>query len=216
MRAGALTPGEKLPPIRTAARELGVAAPTVSAAWALLSRAGIIHTDGRRGTVVRDGFTGPRRYRRALDTGQSPHLDLSHGLPDPALLPDLRASMRRIEIVPAANSYLDDPVLPGLLDVLCDQWPFPAEQITVVDGAMDALSQIAAAHLRFGDIVAIEQPTFPPLLDLLESMGAVPVGVRYDTDGPVTADLVAAVAQGADRVRLPTPWAEPDRAVDEP
>ena len=197
VRAGTLSPGEKLPPIRTAARDLGVAAPTVSAAWALLSRAGIIHTDGRRGTVVRAGFSGPRRYRRALDSGLRPHLDLSLGLPDPALLPDLRASMRRIDVTPTPNSYLDHPVLPELFDLLCEQWPFAAEQITVVDGAMDALSQIAVTHLRFGDVVAIEQPTFPPLLDLLESMGAVPVGVRYDAEGPVPADIDAAVRHGA-------------------
>src|SRR3954452_4061257 len=67
---GLLRPGERLPPIRHAARDLEVAPATISAAWSHLARAGLIETDGRRGTRVRDASIGPRRYRRgARDTG---------------------------------------------------------------------------------------------------------------------------------------------------
>ncbi len=77
----------------------------------------------------------------------------------------------------------------------------------MVDGAMDAHSQFVAAHLRFGDRVAVEQPCFPPLLDLLEMAGVLPIGVGYDAHGPVVADVVAAVEAGA-KVLFFQPWGQ--------
>ena len=204
---GALAPGTQLPPIRRAARDLEVAPATVSAAWAQLTRAGLIETDGRRGTRVRAAVAGPRRYRRALDSPDGFRVDLSTGLPDPHLLPDLHAALRRVPRDEQQHSYLEDPVIPALRALLVESWPFPAEQLTVVDGAMDAHSQFVAAHLRFGDRVAVEQPCFPPLLDLLEMAGVVPLPVEYDAGGPVVSDLVAAVEAGA-KVLFFQPWGQ--------
>ena len=193
---GVILAGEKLPPIRTVATQLGLSPTTVSAAWSLLSRAGTLQTDGRRGTVVTARQAGPSRYRTALGGGDLFDLDLSRGTPDPALLPDVTAALRRIEPPAEPATYLDDPVLPEFADLLRADWPFPAERLTVVDGAMDAIQLITATHLRFGDRVAVEQPCFPPLLDLLEAVGAVPVPVGQDDDGPLPADLAEAVAGG--------------------
>jgi DNA-binding transcriptional MocR family regulator len=204
---GALAPGGQLPPIRRAARDLEVAPATVSAAWSRLARAGLIETDGRRGTRVREAVAGPRRYRRALSSQDGFRVDLSTGLPDPHLLPDLHAALRRVPRDEQPHSYLEDPVVPALRERLVESWPFPAEQLTVVDGAMDAHSQFVAAHLRFGDRVAVEQPCFPPLLDLLEMAGVVPLPVAYDEHGPVVDDLVAAVGAGA-KVFFFQPWGQ--------
>src|SRR5262245_47800461 len=67
MRDGVLTPGAKLPPIRTVAAQLQLSPTTVSAGWALLTRSGVINTDGRRGTTIAHIRTpGPARYRRTL------------------------------------------------------------------------------------------------------------------------------------------------------
>jgi len=204
---GLLRPGEQLPPIRHAARDLEVAPATVSAAWSRLARAGLIETDGRRGTRVRESAVGPRRYRRALETAATWRVDLSTGLPDPRLLPDLHAAMRRVPRDRAAHSYLEDPVVPALREVLTTSWPYAAESLTLVDGAMDAHSQLVAAHLRFGDRVAVEQPCFPPLLDLLEMAGVVPLPVAYDERGPVAADVAAALAAGA-KMLFFQPWGQ--------
>jgi DNA-binding transcriptional MocR family regulator len=191
---GVLRAGEKLPPIRTVAVQLGLSPTTVSAAWNLLSRAGTVQADGRRGTVITARQAGPSRYRSALrGGGELFALDLSTGTPDPALLPDVTGALRRLKPPAEPATYLDDPVLPELASLLHADWPFAAERITVVDGAMDALQQIALTHLRFGDRVAVEQPCFPPLLDLLDSVGAVPVPVDVDDDGPLP-DQLAAVA----------------------
>jgi DNA-binding transcriptional MocR family regulator len=189
------------------ARDLGVAPATVSAAWAQLTRAGLIETDGRRGTRVREASVGPRRYRRALDSQLSYRVDLSTGLPDPRLLPDLHEAMQRVPRDVSAHSYLEEPVVPALREVVEGSWPNPVEALTIVDGAMDAHSQFVAGHLRFGDRVAVEQPCFPPLLDLLEMAGVVALGVGYDRHGPVVADVVAALDAGA-KVLFFQPWGQ--------
>jgi DNA-binding transcriptional MocR family regulator len=67
--------------------------------------------------------------------------------------------------------------------VLRQRWPYPVEQLTVVDGALDALDRVTAAVVRFGDHVLVENPAFPPVLDLLESVGATVVGVPIDEHG---------------------------------
>ncbi|TAM93008.1 MAG: aminotransferase class I/II-fold pyridoxal phosphate-dependent enzyme [Jatrophihabitans sp.] len=199
---GRLADGDKLPPIRTVATQLGLSPTTVSAAWGLLARAGTVRTDGRRGTVITVRAVGPSRYRSALTGGKLFAQDLSTGTPDPALLPDLRAALRRV--VPPAEpaTYLDDPVLPELADLLRADWPFRAERLTVVDGAMDALHLIATTHLRLGQRVAVEQPCFPPLLDLLDAVGAVPVAVEVDDDGPLPGQVAQALAVGAEALFL--------------
>jgi DNA-binding transcriptional MocR family regulator len=199
VRDGALAPGAKLPPIRALATQLGLSPTTVSAGWALLARSGAIHTDGRRGTTVAGlADLAPGRYRRALQRQLDFALDLSTGTPDPALLPNLGLALSELTTAGTPDSYLDDPVLPGLLDVLSAQWPYPPAELMVVDGAMDGLDLVSRSLLRFGDRVVVEHPGFPPLLDLLESIAVEVVGVPVDDAGlspePLTAALRTPIA----------------------
>jgi DNA-binding transcriptional MocR family regulator len=195
VRDGALMPGTKLPPIRTVAVQLGISPTTVSAGWALLARSGAIHTDGRRGTTIADNQPpGSARYRRVLQRHTTFDLDLSTGIPDPELLPDLSRALTSLRTAGTPDSYLDEPVLPGLIEVLRRDWPYDAEAFTIVDGAMDALELAARSLVRFGDRVIVEHPAFPPLFDLLESLGARVVGVAVDEEGMSSAGLAAALA----------------------
>lgn len=194
IRDGSLVPGDKLPPIRELAHELTLSPTTVSAAWGLLARAGTLRTEGRRGTVVAD-VSAPRegRYRQALEqTGLT--LDLSTGVPDESLLPGLGRALGAVTTVGTPRSYLDDPVLPELAEVLLDSWPYRPPALTVVDGAMDGLELVIRTLLRYGDRVVVEHPTFPPLLDLLEAAGAEVVGVPLDAEGLVVDAVAAAIA----------------------
>jgi DNA-binding transcriptional regulator YhcF (GntR family) len=50
--AGHLPAGTKLPPVRTLATDLGLAANTVARAYRELEQAGLVETHGRAGTVV--------------------------------------------------------------------------------------------------------------------------------------------------------------------
>ena len=189
--AGTLPSGTRLPTVRDMARRLGISPTTISEAWRSLARAGAIQTRGRSGTFVRTPAPPRRRLRYAqLDAtgpaatgGAAPSYDLSTGVPDFDLLPSLTAALGRIGDARLTNSYLDEPVLPGLEAVLRERWPFPPPQLTVVDGALDAIDRVTASVVRFGDHVLIEDPAFPPLLDLLETVGATVVGVPLDATG---------------------------------
>jgi DNA-binding transcriptional MocR family regulator len=181
---GILLPGTKLPPIRTVATELALSPTTVSAAWALLARSGLVSTDGRRGTTVLDTtVSSGSRYRRALHRPTALELDLSTGVPDGALLPRLTGILTSVENAGTPSSYLDPPVLPELAALLRDDWPYVPEELTVVDGAMDALDLVTRSLLRFGDRVVVEHPCFPPLLDLLEALSVEVVGIPVDDEG---------------------------------
>ncbi len=196
IRDDVLGAGDRLPPIRTVAAQLALSPTTVSAAWALLARSGAVSTDGRRGTTVRDQRrpTGGR-YRQALRHEPGFALELSTGVPDPQLLPSLGPVLAQLTSAPTTGSYLDDPVLPALADVLRQDWPYAVSDLAVVDGAMDAMDLIVRTALRFGDRVVVEDPGFPPLVDLLESVGVQLVGVPVDDEGLDLAALEAAVRE---------------------
>jgi DNA-binding transcriptional MocR family regulator len=197
---GAVAPGDRLPPIRTLATALGLSPTTVSASWALLARSGAIRTDGRRGSTITDQRPSAVRYRRALQGPATFALDLSSGIPDPALLPDLHHALRRVPTDATLSSYLDDPVVPELIDVLRRDWPYAAESFTVVDGALDAMELVARTFLGFGDRVVVEQPTFPPVIDLLEAAGVEVIGVPVDAHGMSAAGLAAALVNGVSAI----------------
>ena len=70
----------------------------------------------------------------------------------------------------------------------------PGEHITVTAGALDGIERVLAAHLRPGDRVAVEDPGWANLLDLLAALGFSAEPIRVDDDGPVTADVGPRVA----------------------
>jgi DNA-binding transcriptional regulator YhcF (GntR family) len=55
---GALAAGSKLPPVRTLAADLGLAANTVARAYRELELAGLVETRGRLGTVITSRAAG--------------------------------------------------------------------------------------------------------------------------------------------------------------
>src|SRR5688500_14996968 len=174
--------GTPLPTVRGLADRLGTSPTTVGDAWQQLRRLGVIEGRGRAGTFV-TGLVrrpGPRRYRRLGAAAGSFRLDLSTGTPDVALLPDLRDALARLDRTSLTTSYLEQPVLPDLEEAVRARLPFDAESVTVVDGALDAIDRLATARLRLGDRVLVENPAFPPLLDLLDLLGADIVALDLD------------------------------------
>lgn len=211
---GTLPAGTRLPTVRAFARQLGVSPTTVGEAWLALGRSGGIETRGRIGTFVvgRPTLVAPQRYRDIAEGHGHFALDLSAGTPDPELLPDLGPLLARVSRQTLTTSYLDDPVIPRLDEVLRARWPFAPEALTVVDGAMDALDRIATQVIRFGDRVLVENPAFPPLLDLLEQLGAEAIGLEMDEAGIVPSALETALQRQPvalflqPRAHNPTGW----------
>lgn len=182
--SGDLAPGDRLPTVRDLAHDLGISPATVSHAWQTLAAAGLITSRGRSGSFVRSAPREwmPRRYQ-GLDGSLEAALDLSRGTPDPALLPRLGPVIAALEIHVDTTSYQAKPDIPELHDLLRSTWPSEVESITVTNGALDAIDRALATLVRYGDRVLVENPTFPPFLDLLEAYGLEPVGVEMDADG---------------------------------
>src|SRR4029078_10826304 len=194
---GDLAVGTRLPTVRELSKSLGVSPTTVSEAWQTVTSVGAIDARGRQGTFVRQptGPGAPRRYRRVTAGPGHFALDLSTGTPPSSLLPDLGPVVAKVSRQSLTSSYLDNPVLPDTEAHLHDGCPFAAEALTVVDGAMAALDRVAQVVVRLGDRVIVEHPTFPPLLDLLDELGAEVIGVDLDGEGPIVAQVAEAVRQ---------------------
>ncbi|MFI9364057.1 aminotransferase class I/II-fold pyridoxal phosphate-dependent enzyme [Kitasatospora sp. NPDC053057] len=198
--SGQLAPGTALPPLRDLAAELGVNPNTVAAAYRLLRDRGVIETAGRKGSRIlpRPALT-PRDQIRIPVPAQA--RDLSTGNPDPALLPDLGPALAA-----AAEALRVEPVLyghpridAGLLELA--RASFEADglhgPIAVASGALDTVERALGAWLRPGDAVAVEDPGWGSLLDLLPAMGLRPEPVRLDDEGLLPDSLAAALAEGA-------------------
>lgn len=194
---GDLAPGDRLPTVRDLAAELGVSPATVSHAWQTLSAAGLITSRGRSGSFVRSlpREWMPRRYQ-GLDGSLDAALDLSRGTPDPSLLPRLGPVLAAVELHADTASYQAKPDIPELHDLLRATWPAPVESITVTNGALDAIDRVLATLVRYGDRVIVENPTFPPFLDLLEAYGLEAVGVPMDEAGLLPGPFAAALGSG--------------------
>ena len=191
---GALAPGAELPPIRELAGRLGVNANTVAAAYRLLRERGAVETAGRRGTRVRDRpATTPRSLRGiAIPPGVR---DLSTGNPDPALLPRAELSVRRNTPV----LYGDPPISAELAEYARTSLTgdgVPAEHVAVTAGALDGIERVFTAHLRPGDRVAVEDPGWANLLDLLAALGVSAEPIRVDDDGALTEDVARVLGRG--------------------
>lgn len=197
MRSGELAPGDQLPAVRTLAAQLTVSPGTVAAAYRMLRERGVVETGGRRGTQVRaaPALAGRSTLRLPVPAGAR---DVSTGSPDPRLLPRLSRHLHAISARPVLydeRAMVIDPLARLARDRLAaDGIPTPG--LTVASGALDAIERVLAAHLRPGDQVAVEDPGWANLLDLLASMRLSVDPVRVDEDGPEPASMAAAFRRG--------------------
>ncbi|MFF9214905.1 aminotransferase class I/II-fold pyridoxal phosphate-dependent enzyme [Streptomyces viridosporus] len=211
---GELLPGELLPPMRELATRLGVNPNTVAAAYRTLRERGVIETAGRRGSRVRPKPATTARDAIRVEVPEGVR-DVSDGNPDPALLPPLAEAF-------AAAAGLGDrepvlyghaPVEPGLACLAragLDADGVPDGPVVVTSGSLDAVERVLAAHLRPGDAVAVEDPGWGSVLDLVPALGLRTVPVGVDDEGPLPGDVRRALAGGAralivtDRAQNPT------------
>ncbi|NBM16432.1 aminotransferase class I/II-fold pyridoxal phosphate-dependent enzyme [Streptomyces sp. GC420] len=199
--AGRLAPGAPLPPLRELAQRLGVNPNTVAAAYRTLRERGVVETAGRKGTRVRARPAGTARESIGVEAPPGVR-DISTGSPDPALLPSLGPALAA-----AAARYDERPVLYGEAPVDAElsrhaRRAFgldgvPKGPVAATSGALDAIERVLAAHLRPGDTVAVEDPGWGSLLDLVPALGLRAVPVAVDDEGPVPGEVERALDRGA-------------------
>ncbi|MFJ5832137.1 aminotransferase class I/II-fold pyridoxal phosphate-dependent enzyme [Streptomyces sp. NPDC093089] len=210
--AGALEPGQLLPPMRELAQTLGVNANTVAAAYRTLRERGVIETDGRRGSRVR--ARPATTARGALRADAPPGVrDVSNGSPDPALLPPLGEAFAEV-----ARRYAEHPGLYGeapvdeefgrLARAAFDADGVPDGPVGVASGSLDAVERVLSAHLRPGDAVAVEDPGWGSLLDLVPALGLRPVPIAVDDEGPLPEEVERAIGQDGARAVIVTDRAQ--------
>jgi GntR family transcriptional regulator/MocR family aminotransferase len=69
-----------------------------------------------------------------------------------------------------------------------------ADDVVVTSGAQQGLSLIARVLLRSGDLVAVEEPGYPPAANAFRAAGARVVGVSVDSEGIRVDDLPSAAS----------------------
>ncbi|MBH1938741.1 aminotransferase class I/II-fold pyridoxal phosphate-dependent enzyme [Streptomyces sp. AV19] len=202
---GALGSGAALPPVRRLAEQLGVSPGTVATAYQELRRRGIVVTRGRGGTVVADAPAAASRRPPKVPEGLR---NLAGGHPDPALLPDVAPPAR---LLPGARSHRAAPRLPELEEAARD-WlgrdGVPAGHLAFAHGALDLVGRLLSVELRPGDAVAVEDPGYHHLLDLVTALGLRTVPVAVDGEGMRPEALRAALRDAGARAVVCSPRAQ--------
>jgi len=207
---GRLEPGDVLTPSRTLADQLGISRFTVTEAYARLVAEGFAEGRGRGGTVVTSRIRAAvPPQRRGQGVHPRPAVETMSSFADPAVPPSTRFDLRAGQVDPAlfplrvwrrcTSAVLRSPP-PDYGDpagdealrralarwigrtrgVVCD----PAE-VVVTSGALHGLDLVARAVLEPGHVVAVEEPGYPPAVDLLRTNGYCVHGVPVDEHGIV-------------------------------
>jgi DNA-binding transcriptional MocR family regulator len=202
VREGRLVPGRALPTVRELARRLRVSPTTVAAAYQRLRLRGLVAGEGRRGTRVSHR---PPLPTRSPGSAAASLRNLADGNPDPRMLP--RLPVLRPE--QAVRLYGERAALPDLVEHARRELAADGitGEIAVVSGGLDGIERVLQAHLAPGDRVAVEDPGFTGVLDLVSALGLGVEPVAVDDFGARPDELARALRQRVRAVVL-TPRAQ--------
>jgi DNA-binding transcriptional MocR family regulator len=203
--SGALAPNDRLPTVRALAKRLKVSPATVAAAYRSLNQRGLVSAAGRSGTLVR---RQPPLITRPAPSVPPGVRNLADGNPDPALLPSIDELLRRTPL--KSRSYGEAYNREDLLELASASFQadgIPAGPVAIVSGALDGIERALAANLRIGDRVAVEDPGYPPILDLLGALGLHAMPFALDDDGPLPDEIARVLDAGVAAIIL-TPRAQ--------
>jgi DNA-binding transcriptional MocR family regulator len=201
---GDLGRGARLPSERSLAPAIAVSRGVVVAAYDELESDGTIERRRGSGTFVAGspdaglppGREGSALFGRLVQAPTASVIDLSISvLHEARWLPDASVSAAAVAD-PAADSpwgipALRERVARGLTD---HGLPSGPEQVVITTGAQQGISIAVGCWVRPGDVVVVEDPTYPGVLSALAAAGAVVRSVGVDRDGAVLAELEAALA----------------------
>jgi DNA-binding transcriptional MocR family regulator len=205
IRSGRFAAGTVLPAIRALADRLEVSPTTVAAAYRSLRVRGLVRAGGRRGTIVN---RRPPLATPSLPVAPEGAINLADGNPDPELLPALAPILARIGgRHQLYGSETNSARLTELARRSFTRDRVPANEIAVVSGAIDGLERVLQAYLSPGDVVAVEDPSYTGVLDLIAALGMIAEAVALDEFGIRPNSLAAAIRADAKALIL-TPRAQ--------
>ncbi|WP_028642506.1 MocR-like pyridoxine biosynthesis transcription factor PdxR [Nocardioides sp. URHA0020] len=215
VRGGRLTTGDRLPPTRTLAQDLGVSRNTVALAYERLVAEGFLESRVGAGTFVaalatlpvraeRGGVLRPRAGWTFVPTqvsGESPPppYDFRVGIPDASLFPydawrrlltaEVRAGAHHPGTYAAPGGHPELRAAIARCIALSRGVSADADDIVVTHGTQQALDLVARVLVEPGDVVAVEDPGYPQAHDVFASHGARVVPVRVDDEGLVVDEV---------------------------
>ncbi len=215
---GVLKPGDRIPSTRALTRELGLARGTIEAAYALLAAEGYVQPRGQAGTVVTPGLALPVPPPDPVP----PMLDSEQTFPAPLPLrppsivplqmglPALDAFPRKIWARLGARHWraaqADDMAYPAAAGLPLLRSEIAAylqvsrgiacspEQVFVTAGYRQTLAMILRALFQTSQRVWLEDPGYPPTVDVLRAARMDAVSVPVDQDGVVVSAGIEAAA----------------------
>ena len=201
---GRLHPGDRLPPQRRLAKELGLAVGTVSRGYGEAEERGLVVGEVGRGTFVRR-TESLERWGEA-STGEDGVIDLGLNLIDVLPRGDeadrFSATLRAIaegDTEPLLR-YRPDTGLPSHRSVAA-RWirrtglEVRPDDIVLTAGAQHALSVILTTLLDAGDVLLTARLTYPGLKSLAQSYGVELRGVEMDEEGVEPESLETACSR---------------------
>jgi GntR family transcriptional regulator/MocR family aminotransferase len=215
---GRLRHGERLPATRELAVQLSVSRTTVTAAYDRLISEGYAAAQVGAGTFIEAGDppadVSPLRTSRALRPrpvwamvplptvfARGARFDFRAGLPDVRLFPfDTWRRLLARELRPAAvgrGVYGDPAGHLGLREAIARHVGLTrgvrttAEGVLIANGTQQAIDIVARVLLTPRDRVAVEDPGYPPIRWLLETLGMRVAAVPVDAQGLVVDAIPA-------------------------
>ncbi|HWB82985.1 MAG TPA: PLP-dependent aminotransferase family protein [Bryobacteraceae bacterium] len=212
IRSGDLPHGERLPATRELAGLLGLNRTTVSAAYEMLEAEGLISGQVGRGSFVTAAPAegGGVNWMALLERSGAPPAGHSAAFgkevisfvmsrPSRALFP-LDAFRESCEAVVARSDLADilqlgspsgyEPLRRYLLDEARQQHVAGSgDDLLITNGCQQALDLIGRVLLRPGDAVAVEDPIYTGLRNLLTGIGARLIGIPVGMEGMEVASL---------------------------
>ena len=228
---GSLATEARLPSERVIAELLGVGRGTAVAAYDVLVAAGAVERRLGSGTYVTGaddlallpaGREGSALVHRLVDRSTpsaASIIDLSISvLGDASALPST-ASVSAADLAKVVPDTGYSPWgLPGLRGAVADHVTgmgvaTTPDQVVITTGAQQGLSAAAACWVRPGDVVVVDDPTYPGAVAAFTAAGARLVGVPVDGYGVQVRALREAMALGPALVYLQTTLHSPTGTV---
>ncbi len=204
IESGNLRTGDRLPPTRELAGQLGLNRTTISAAYELLESNGLIKGEVGRGSYVCAGAERPAQtlnWARALTpsfsvsagTPVSCPLSFINSRPSEKLFPieEFRDCCREVLDGPNLKTLLQlgspggyEPLRRYILDhAIEDGIARDSDHILITNGCQQALDLLRRALVRPGEKVAVEEPVYPGVKNVFLEAGAELIGIPVNQSG---------------------------------